>query len=120
MMKRPAGNWNVTISRVVALAICLTTVGCERTESTQPVTEIRMDADTAARSVDSLMTGGIEGPRAMVAEPAIAESSGRIPSGSLLDLSTRGNIDTGFAGMRRAIPEEPRPGTSGPGGVRRP
>jgi hypothetical protein len=77
-----------------------------------------MDADSVTRTVDSLATRE-SGPGALVAEPPMADSTGKVPSGSAADLSIRGAVDTASGSQRRPIPAEPPPGSGGASTIRR-
>ena len=102
---------------LLACAVCAGTLGCDLTEKTGSATDLQMVADTVTRTVDSLAIRE-SGPGALVAEPPIADTAGKIPSASLTDLSVSGTIDTASGPRPRAIPAEPPPRTGGASTIR--
>ena len=97
---------------------CAVLLGCDRTGQTQSATESRMDADTATRTIDSIAVREL-GPGALVAEPPMADSTGKLSSASIADLSISGVVDTASGSKRRPIPVEPPPGPGGASTTRR-
>jgi hypothetical protein len=69
---------------LVWCVMCAVTLGCDRTEKTRSATELRMDADTVARTVDSLAIGGGSGPQALIAEPSMADTTVKLRRGRSL------------------------------------
>jgi hypothetical protein len=101
-----------------ACAICAVLVGCDRTGQTASATESRMDADTVTSTVDSTAVRE-SGLGALVAEPPMADSTGKIPSASVSDLAIGTGVDTASGSQRRPIPAEPPPGSAGASTIRR-
>jgi hypothetical protein len=103
---------------LLAYAMCVVSLACGRTEQTRSATESRMDADTAIRTVDSLAIRE-SGPGALVAEPPMADPTGKVPSGSVADLSIGAGVDTASGTRPRPIPAEPPAGGGSASTIRR-
>lgn len=95
-----------------ALLACaaLLLVGCNRTQQTDTSSDARMDADTVARSADSLMIGA-SGALAIPPEPPAA-SGGQTQSGALSDEPGTVRVEQPSSSTPRAIPAEMGSGAS--------